>query len=132
VAYQHENGDGVSRQPPTKVFSIRLSEAERRLLGELAGKLPIGAYVRQRIFAPYETHTRLILARNPSVDEAALSKVLASLGQSRLSSNLNQLAKAVHLGVLPVTPETEAEIAEACRAVLSLRHDLMSALGLRS
>ena len=132
MALHHDIGDGSSRQPPTKVFSIRLSEVERRLLGELAGNRPIGAYVRERIFAPHETHARLIVPRSPSVDEAALSKALASLGQSRLSSNLNQLAQAVHLGVLPVTTETEAEIAAACRAVLSMRHDLMSALGLRS
>jgi hypothetical protein len=124
-----QNG-GASRQPPTKVFSIRLTERERELLGEKAGVVPMGAYVRQRLFSPDEANTRLRRHRGRSVDQEALSRVLASLGQSRLSSNLNQLAKAVHLGVLPVTPETELELTDACRAVSEMRGALMKALGL--
>lgn len=121
---------GSTRQPPTRVFSIRLSEAERRRLGELAGTTSVGAYVRERILAPDETHSRINRHRNRLVDDVALSRVLASLGQSRLSSNLNQLAKAVHLGALPVTPETERELVEACFAVAEMRRDLLEALGL--
>jgi hypothetical protein len=56
--------------------------------------------------------------------------VLASLGQSRIANNLNQLAKAVNIGALPVTPETESEIVEACAAVSAMRRDLMRALGI--
>jgi hypothetical protein len=52
------------------------------------------------------------------------------LGQSRLSSNLNQLAKAVNTGALPVTPETESEIVAACASVTAMRYDLLNALGL--
>lgn len=44
------------------------------------------------------------------------------MGQSRLSSNLNQLAKAV-------TPETEADLKQACREISALRADLLRALG---
>jgi hypothetical protein len=55
--------------------------------------------------------------------------VLGVLGRSRLASNLNQLAKAVNTGSLPVTPETEADLKEACRQVSALREDLLRALG---
>jgi hypothetical protein len=55
--------------------------------------------------------------------------VLGALGQSRLSANLNQLAKAVNTGSLPVTPETEADLKAACKDVLALRADLLRALG---
>jgi hypothetical protein len=51
------------------------------------------------------------------------------LGASRLSSNLNQLAKAVNTGSLPVSPEVEAELMEACQEVQELRADLLRALG---
>lgn len=124
------SGSELNRQPPTKVFSIRLSDAERARLEELAGSVPVGTYIRQRIFEASESHVRLRRHRNRSRDDIALSKLLASLGQSRLSSNLNQLAKAVHLGVLTVTPETEAEIAEACIAISAMRRELIAALGL--
>lgn len=57
-------------------------------------------------------------------------RVLAALGQSRIANNVNQLAKAVNIGTLPVTPETEQDIGEACSAVKAMRADLMRALGL--
>ena len=62
-------------------------------------------------------------------DKAALAKVLAALGASRLSQNLNQLARAVNIGAFPVTPETDAELREACRAVVDMRDELLRALG---
>ena len=83
-----------AERPQTRPFSIRLTDAERCLLLDRAGR------------------------------------VLAALGQSRIASNLNQLAKAVNIGVLPVTPETEADMSEACAAVSAMRADLMRALGL--
>ncbi len=56
--------------------------------------------------------------------------MLGALGRSRLSSNLNQLAKAVHSGSLPVTPETKQAILDACAAVQSMSGELIKALGL--
>ncbi|MCF8466224.1 MAG: hypothetical protein K9G33_02380, partial [Sneathiella sp.] len=65
----------------------------------------------------------------PVKDHEALGRVLGALGSSRLSSNLNQLAKAANTGSLPVTPDTEAELREACAAVLVMREELLMALG---
>lgn len=122
---------GSLRQPPTRVFSLRLTEDERALLRARAGSTPLGAYIRQTLLTPEDRGVRLGLHRTPVADQEAISRVLASLGQSRLSSNLNQLAKAVHLGVLPVTPEIEQEIAQACAAIGVMRNDLIVALGLK-
>ena len=49
----------------------------------------------------------------PVADREAHAQAVALLGRSRLASNLNQLARAVHIGVLPTTPETEAELLRA-------------------
>lgn len=117
------------RQPQTKVFSVRLTNAERQRLAELAGSVPLGTYIRERLLSPEDTHPRLVRHRHRSIDHALLSRVLATLGDTRLSSNLNQLAKAVHLGVLPATPETETEIVAACEAVVVMRRALIAALG---
>ena len=65
----------------------------------------------------------------PVKDHAALARALAALGASRLSNNLNQLAHSANTGGLPVTPETESEIKDACRAVQDIRAELMKALG---
>lgn len=69
-------------------------------------------------------------ARRPIKDQEGLARVLAALGKSHIASNLNQLAKAVNIGVLPVTQEAERDIAGACLAVENMRRDLISALGL--
>ncbi|PWE33814.1 hypothetical protein DDZ14_03900 [Maritimibacter sp. 55A14] len=110
-------------------FSLRLSFDERARLEQDASGMALGAYIRDRLFgedaAPRQTRGHF-----PVKDYAALGRVLAALGQSRLSSNLNQLAKAVNTSSLPVTPETEAELRQACKDVPAMRRDLLLALGL--
>lgn len=112
----------------TKPFCIRLTDPERKLLLARAGRLPLGTYIRDVVLADQAQTRRRCL--NPVKDAEALARVLAALGQSRLANNLNQLAKAVNVGALPVMPQTEAEISEACAAVMTMRQDLMRALGL--
>ena len=114
------------KAPP--LFSLRLTAAERARLEDDAGGKALGAYIRERLFGG-DAASRKRRGGAPVKDHEALGRVLGALGQSRLSSNLNQLARAVNTGSLPVTPETEAEIKEACRAVSALRDDLLRALG---
>ncbi|MGY4748869.1 plasmid mobilization relaxosome protein MobC [Pannonibacter sp. Q-1] len=64
-------------------------------------------------------------------DRVALAKGLALLGRSRLANNLNQLAHAVNIGSLPMTPETEQELFTALRDVRELRRLFLLALGLK-
>lgn len=121
--------DRVGAKPETRPFSIRLTEAEKGLLLARAGRVPLGTYIRDALLSG-DVQAKRRRTVNPVADHAALARVLAALGQSRLSNNLNQLAKAVNIGALPVTPETEAEIVDACRAVSAMRGDLVRALGL--
>lgn len=113
----------------TTPFSMRLTRAQRRKLGEDAGAQTVGEYVRSCLFENRPPLKRTF-RRRPVQDEKALTQVLGALGRSRLSSNLNQLAKAVHSGSLPVTPETEKAILEACSAVQTMSDELVKALGL--
>jgi hypothetical protein len=68
--------------------------------------------------------------KSPVKDQQAIAELLAKLGQSRLSSNLNQLARLANLGALPVTPETETAIIEAAEDIALMRKLLIEALGL--
>lgn len=118
----------VRRKRPAP-FSLRLSEAERaRLLDEAKGA-PLGAYIKAKVLGaalPLPIRrTGLALQ-----DRQSLAQVLALLGRSRLASNLNQIAYAAHIGALPLTPETESELAEAIREVRAMRSLLLTALGL--
>lgn len=116
-----------SKLPP---FSLRLTFEERARLEELAGDMPLGSYIKEKLFdRPLRKRVRL---RRPVKDEQSLAKLLGMLGQSRIANNLNQLARAVNIGTLPVTPETERDIRRACAEIQLMRMELLRALGQRS
>jgi phosphoglycerate dehydrogenase-like enzyme len=116
-----------SKLPP---FSLRLTFEERARLEELAGDMPLGSYIKEKLFdRPLRKRARL---RRPVKNEQSLAKLLGMLGQSRIANNLNQIARAVNIGTLPVTPETERDIRRACAEVQLMRMELLRALGQRS
>ncbi|MBN9345385.1 MAG: hypothetical protein J0I48_04150 [Devosia sp.] len=97
------------RQPP---FGLRLTVEERERLEREAAGLPLGAYIKSRVLGT-PVLGRARRSGLPVADREAHAQAVALLGRSRLASNLNQLARAVHIGVLPTTPETEAELLRA-------------------
>lgn len=115
------------KTPPP--LSLRLTEAERVLLEKAAGNTSLSAYIRERIFGE-AAQKRKSRNRNPVKDQEALARVLGLLGRSRIANNLNQLAKDSNCGALVLDEETNAKIEEAHAHVLSMRSDLIRALGL--
>ena len=114
----------TDHMPP---FSLRLSRDERSILENDAGVMPVGAYIRARLFdapSPRKSQTR------PKYKDKLLSQILAELGASRLSSNLNQLAKASNNGKLPVNSETEQAINQAAADIEDMKVMLSKALRL--
>lgn len=109
-------------------FSLRLTYEERARLDAERGDKSLAAYIRERLFGD-DAAPRKKRGNSPVQDKEALGRVAGALGQSRLSQNMNQLARAVNMGSLPVTPETETEIKEACREISELRTALLAALG---
>lgn len=109
-------------------FSLRLTYDERARLDAERGSKTLAAYIRERLFG-VDAAPRKKRGNSPVQDKEALGRMAGALGQSRLSQNMNQLAKAVNSGSLPVTTETEAEIKEACREISEMRAELLAALG---
>jgi len=108
-------------------FSLRLSAEEKARLKAAAGSMPLGVYIKARLFEDLPAVPR---QRTPSrFDKALLGKVLAALGRSRLSSNLNQIAHAANIGALPVDDELVADLKAACSDVRTMRNALLKALG---
>lgn len=110
-------------------FSMRLTFDERAKLEAAANGVPLAAYIKAKLFDGDLPQVRR-RNTNPVEDHQALGRVLAALGRSSLSSNLNQLARAVNTGTLPVHPETEAELMSACHDIKAIRAELVRALGL--
>ncbi len=121
------------KSPAPAPFCVRLSAAEKARLISAANGQPLGAYVRGKLLGeavqPRKTGRQ---RRKSDINDALLSKVLAALGASRLSSNLNQIARGANMGTLPLIPDVTLEIQEACTAVAGMRQDLLIALGHKS
>lgn len=128
MTHSHHKFNILSKRKIPPPFSLRLTFEERARLERDAAGMSLGAYIRSRLFGD-DVPPRRTRGKFPVKDKAALAKVLAALGASRLSQNINQLARAVNIGAFPVTPETDAELRDACRAVAELRDELLRALG---
>ena len=122
-------GDRETEKTIPTPFSLRLTFAERTRLERDAAGMALGAYIRETLFGE-DAEPRRTRGKFPVKDHQALGRVLGAIGQSRLSSNLNQLAHAANTGSLPVSPETENALKDACSEIQAMRRDLLLALGL--
>ena len=116
------------KYPPP--FSLRLSEEERAILRQRAGKRSLGEYIRHVLFGS-SASPRKVKRRQPSDADRSAAAQLAGLGQSRLASNMNQIAKATNMGALPVTPDLIQELHQACADIAVMRRALVASLGLK-
>lgn len=118
--------DQRPKYPPP--FSLRFTFDERAKLDMLRGSMPLGRYIREQLLGD-DAAPRKRRGRYPVKDQEALGRVLGALGSSRLSQNLNQLARASNSGSLPVSPDVEEELRKACADVKAMREELLRALG---
>jgi len=114
------------KAPP---FSLRLTFEERKQLNHDAGNMPLGAYIREQLLETTAPRKRCF--RQPVQNEKLLAQLLTELGQSRLSNNLNQLAKASHKNALPLTPKARQELEQAAQDIRDMKAYLVQALGLK-
>lgn len=110
-------------------YSLRLSFEEKAKLQRLAGDLPVATYIKSVLFGTEPP--RRARVRSPIKDHQALAEVLACLGASRLSANLNQLAKAANSGSLYFDLGTKVALNAACGDIRAMRQLLMQALGMK-
>lgn len=119
------------KKPTPPPFSLRLTFEERAALDSAAGDMPLGAYIREKVLDGQSGVPRQRRrVKRPVKDQQELARLMAMLGSSRLSSNLNQLAHHANCGSLAMTPDTEASLQQACKDVRFMRFVLMRALGL--
>jgi hypothetical protein len=110
-------------------FSLRLTFEQRARLEAEAGDMSLASYIMSRLSDPSNPPPRR-RSKSPVKDHQALAQALGLLGQSRLSANLNQLARSASSGSLPVTPDTEASLMSAVADIQFIRRLLIEALNL--
>ena len=116
------------RRRKTAPVTLRLTEDERTKLEELAAGMTLSAYIRACVFMQKDKR-RKRRAGSVVTDKQAVAEVLGLLGQSRIASNLNQLAYQANVGALVIEDQVRAKIEEAYSHVLSIRALLITALG---
>jgi hypothetical protein len=109
-------------------YSLRLSPEERERLDFDAGDMPLAAYIRSRLFDDPTPRKRRM--KRPVKDHKLLAELLTKLGASRISNNLNQLARAANSGSLLLIPEIENDLRQALADIAWMRKILMQGLGL--
>ncbi|MEP1577192.1 plasmid mobilization protein [Roseibium album] len=122
---------GSKKRTSLSPLTLRLTVEERAKLEELAVGMTLSAYIRACVFNEEAKRRK----RRPSrdiEDKKAAAEVLALLGQSRIASNLNQLAYHANCGVLEIGKNERAQIAEANVYLADIRWLLMRALGSQS
>lgn len=115
----------------TPRITLRLNEDEDRQLRDRAGDLSVSSYVRECLFNQKTNAQRKRRSYRPVADQEALGRVLSKLGQSRMASNLNQIAYHANSGSLVVDEITIDEINEAAATIAWIRVTLIEALGLK-
>lgn len=120
----HRNG---TRRSDVSPVTLRLTAAERERLEELAVGMTLSAYIRACVFAEEEKR-RKRRPKDAVADKKALAECLALLGQSRMASNLNQLAYHANVGALIVDDEVKTQITESYEAIQEMRALLIAAL----
>jgi len=107
---------------------IRLTAEERARLEEMAMGMTLSAYVRACLFGQ-EAKRRKRRPKDVVADKRPAAEALALLGQSRIASNLNQLAYHANIGALEIGPKEAAQVQEAYDHVVAIRSLLVAALG---
>lgn len=108
--------------------TLRMTAQERARLEKLADGMTLSAYIRACVFAE-ESRRRKRRPKTLVENKKAIAEALALLGQSRIASNLNQLAYHANIGLLIEDDETKKQIAEANGHLFVIRTLLMQALG---
>lgn len=107
----------------TAPFSVRLTLDERTYLEKQAGTQHLGAFIREQLLDKKAKKRRVL--RKPKIDDKNLAMVLSLLGDQRIASNLNQLARHANMGTLDFENETLEQIQEACTAMIAMRNYLL-------
>lgn len=116
------------RTPP---FSLRLTREERRSLEVQANGEPLGSFIRSRLFVDEDRDRRPVRYGCAADKRTALAQILALLGQSNITRNLDALAQATRSGSLPLPAKIEILIYTAHLDIAEIKSMLLKALGIK-
>lgn len=124
--------NGKKRKKRMAPLSIRLSPDERARLEALAGKQPIGAFVKSRLFAANDNIPPQPNSRPIVNERVGFAKMLSMLAQMDVFLTLKELLKTVSNGHVQLKHGTESALNAAFRDLGEVRRLLIKALGIKA
>jgi hypothetical protein len=124
--------DKRPQKKPTKpriLLSVPLTPDQKMDLLRRAGRKPVSCYARDLLFAAND-NPRPARIRSRKSREVMAATILAQLGKSEAASSLREIARGVQLGIIGVTPETDAALREAAANVNAAAKAALRALGI--
>ncbi len=126
--FQTATGLSPKKRRALSPLTLRLTREERDRLDKVAAGMTLSAYVRACVFVD-DAKLRKTRPKDIAEENKAASEALALLGQSRIASNLNQLAYHANIGGLSIGEVEKTQIAEANAHLAAIRALLIEALG---
>lgn len=118
---------------PRALLTVPLSPEQKSELVRRAGAKPVSTYVRDMVFPANDNAPQVPRRiRRDKGREALAASVLAQLGKSDVASSLREIARGVELGIIVLTPETDAAVREAAASVNSAAQAALRIMGVRS
>lgn len=116
----------------TKVITTRVTIAQYMLLLDSARALsmPLSHYIRALVIDD-KAQRKLVRFANTKQQRIDAATILSKLGETRISNNLNALAKGLHTGNLIFTPDVVAQINKTYEMIMEIRHELILIQGLK-
>lgn len=118
----------ASQKKTTSILPLRVTPEEKAKFIKLADGTPVSRYIIDAILK----HGKRAPKSLRKLDKDSIAQLLGVLGKSRISNNINQLAKAANSGSLPVNEDVIKALNESVAAILWMRDTLIKALGLKS
>jgi hypothetical protein len=113
---------------PRVLLSVPMSPEQKMDLLRRAGTKPISRFARDLLFAANDNPKPSRIRSRKSCEHLAAT-LLAQLGKSEAASSLREIARGVQLGIIVLTPETDAALREAAATVNAAARAALRALG---
>lgn len=112
------------------LLSVPLTPEQKDDLLRRAGTKPVSTYARDVLFPANDNKPIRRLRRLKKREELAAS-LLAQLGKCEAANSLREIARGVRLGIITITPETDAALRDAARNISVTAQTALRALGVK-
>lgn len=112
------------------LLSVPLTPEQKRDLVRRAGAKPVSAFARDVLFPANDNQPPRRVRRRKDREQLAAA-ILAQLGKGEAAASLREIAHGVRLGIVVVTPETDAALREAADNITLAAQAALRALGVK-